>query len=425
MGLAGDVSNIRSGFFVLYADACILLSKIFLEKVHKDTMKVLHVIFSLEPEQGGPVTAVLGLTSALSQQGICCEIFTTLWKEGSADAMRSCAVPIKQFAVGFPARFWHGYSKSLAKTLRDRIGSGAFDLVHVHEPWHYPGFIAFRAARKHGVPYVLSPLGALEAWCLRQKAFKKWVYMKMIQGHILQSANAIHALTNEEMKSISDLGYETPVFVAPNGVDSSPFEYSPDVSEFLSAHPELSGKRVILFLGRLHRKKGLDVLARSYASLLHKIKDVALLVAGPDEDGTQKRMESILKTSLALRSIVFTGMLTGRDKLTALACADLFVLSSYSEGFSMAVLEALAAGLPVVISRQCNFPEVSEHDAGFVIEPNDAAVTEAISTLLSDDQLRTRMGQNGRNLVREKYTWDAIAASMAGLYQRLVAQKMK
>ena len=88
----------------------------------------------------------------------------------------------------------------------------------------------------------------------------------------------------------------------------------------------------------------------------------------------------------------------------------------------MAILEALAAGLPVVLSRQCNFPEVSEHNAGFVVEPDDMAVTEAISTLLSDDQLRARMGQNGRNLVREKYTWNAVAASMAGLYRKLVAQ---
>ena len=394
-----------------------------LKREGEDKLKVLHIVVSMAPEYGGPVLTVPGLTSALAQEGIHCEIFTTLWKKDSADVMPSCAVPVNRFDVGFLARFWNGYSKSLAKTLWDRIGSGAFDLLHVHEPWHYPGFVAFLAARKYNIPYVLSSRGSFQKWCLRQKAFKKWVYMKMIQGHILQSADAIHALTNEEMKSISELGYRTPVSVVPNGVDLSPFEYVPDISEFLAAYPELSGKRVILFIGRLHRQKGLDVLARSYASLSHKFKNVALLVAGPDEDGTQKRMESILKTSSALRGTVFTGMLTGKDKLAALACADLFVLPSYSEGFSMAVLEALAAGLPVVISRQCNFPEVSEHNAGFVVERDDPAVTEAISTLLSDDQLRARMGQNGRNLVREKYTWNAVAASMAGLYRKLVAQR--
>ena len=367
--------------------------------------------------------AVPGLTQALTNVGIHCEIFTTNWKSVGDDAMLPSVVPIHRFDVGFAARFWAAYSKELSETLWNKIGSGVFELVHVHEPWHYAGFIAFRVARKHGVPYVLTPHGALKEWCLRQKAFKKRIYRMMIQDRILKFADAIHALTNEEMTSISKLGYKSSIFVAPNGIDPAPFECPPDTSAFLAAYPELVGKRVILYLGRLHPNKGLDVLARSYANLSHKCKDSALLVVGPNEKGTKKRMESILKTAPASGSTVFTGMLTGKDKLAALACADLFVLPSPSEGFSMAILEALAAGLPVVISKQCNFPEVSDHDAGFVIEPNDAAVTEAISTLLSDDQLRPRMGQNGRNLVREKYTWDAIAASMAGLYQRLVAQR--
>lgn len=391
----------------------------------ENKLKVLHIVVSMASEYGGPVASVSGLTSALVHEGISCEIFTTRWKDSHAGVMRPSTVSIHRFDVGFLARFWPGYSKALTKILWNRIGSGAFDLIHVHEPWHYPGFIAFLAACRYNIPYVLSPRGSLKEWCLSQKAFKKWVYMKMVQSHILKFADALHTLTDEEMKSISGLGYRTPVFVTPNGIDSSQFETLPDISEFMAAYPDLSAKRVILFMGRLHFQKGLDVLARSYVRLSHKFKDVALLVVGPDEDGIPKRMESILKTSPALRTTVFTGMLTGKDKLAALACADLFVLPSYSEGFSTAILEALAAGLPVVISRQCNFPEVSEHDAGFVIEPSDVAVTEAISTLLSDDQLRTRMGQNGRNLVREKYTWDAIAGSMAGLYQRLVAQKIK
>ena len=134
-------------------------------------------------------------------------------------------------------------------------------------------------------------------------------------------------------------------------------------------------------------------------------------------------MESLLLTEHALDRTVFTGMLTGRDKLAALKCADLFVLSSYSEGFSIAVLEALAGGLPVVISRQCNFPEVSEHAAGFVVEPEEPAVTQAISTLLSDAGLRVAMGRNGRRLVREKYTWAGVAAAMADRYRRLIVAR--
>ena len=388
-------------------------------------MKILHLIFRLEPEYGGPAVSVPGLAQALTKAGIHCEIFTTHWKGVGTGALPPSAVPIHRFDMGFAARFWPAYTKELGEALWKKMGNGAFDLVHVHEPWHYPGFIAFRAARKHGIPYVLSPRGALQEHSLRQKALKKRMYRMVIQDRILKSADAIHALTNAEMASIAKLGYKSPIFVAPNGIDPSPFECPADTSAFSAAYPELVGKRVILFLGRLYSQKGLDVLARSYASLSHEFEDTALLVAGPNEDGTREKMESILKTSPASGSAVFTGLLTGKDKLAALACADMFVLPSRSEGFSMAILEALMAGLPVVISRQCNFPEVSERDAGFVVEPNDAAVTGAISTLLSDDQLRTRMGCNARNLVREKYTWDVVAASMAGLYQRLVAQRTK
>ena len=247
--------------------------------------------------------------------------------------------------------------------------------------------------------------------------------MKLVQDHIMKSSDTIHALTEAEMTRIAELGYGTPVVVAPNGVNPDLLDCAPDISEFMARYPKLAGTLVILFLGRLHKIKGLDVLARSYARISHKRKDCTLLVAGPDEDGSRKQMESLLLTEDALDRTVFTGMLTGRDKLAALKCADLFVLSSYSEGFSIAVLEALAAGLPVVISKQCNFPEVSEHAAGFVVDPDEAAVTQAISTLLSDGALRVAMGHNGQRLVRRKYSWAGIAGSMAELYRGLIVAR--
>ena len=386
-------------------------------------MNVLHVTASLSSEAGGVATSLQGLAPALAEEDIHCEIFTVRREGSGPSVIPSSQVPIQQFEPGFLAYFWNAYSKRLTTAIWDRLEAHTFDLVHVHEPWHYPGFVAFRAARSHNVPYVLTPHGTLDEWCLQHRAFKKRIYMRMIQGNILKSSDRLHALTHAEMAQISALGYDTPVFVAPNGIDSAPFENSPERSRFLAAYPGLSGKRVILFLGRLHAKKGLNVLARSYVSLSHKFKDVALLVVGPDENHVQKRMEAILKTSRNPCSIVFTGVLTGKEKLEAFACADLFVLPSYSEGFSMATLEAMAAGLPVVISPQCNFPEVSERGAGFVVEPNDTAVTAAIRTLLSDDRLRVRMGQNGRKLVKEKYSWRGAAASLADLYRTLVGAR--
>ena len=147
-----------------------------------------------------------------------------------------------------------------------------------------------------------------------------------------------------------------------------------------------------------------------------------LLVVGPD-DGARGAMESILEQTGVLDRTVFTGMLLGDHKRAAFQCAELFVQPSYTEGFSNSVLEALAAGLPVVISEQCNFPEVAEHGAGFVVPLNDASVGEAIGELLSDVRLGARMGRNGRRLVDERYTWQAAAASMAACYRTLLRER--
>ena len=386
-------------------------------------MKALHVIPSMSPEYGGPVAVVRALTCALAHEGIQCDIFSTRDKKADTDVKLPPGPELHLFETGPLARFWPAYSSDLKKAVRAGLRSETFDIVHVHEPWHHPGFVAFRTASKHGVPFVLTPHGTLEAWALDHKSLKKRIYMKLVQDHIMESSDAIHALTEAEMTRITELGYKTPVVVAPNGVNPGLLDCAPDISEFTAKYPKLVGTLVILFLGRLHSKKGLDILARSYAKICHKRKDCTLLVAGPDEDGSRKRMESLLLTEHALDRTVFTGMLTGRDKLAALRCADLFVLSSYSEGFSIAVLEAMAAGLPVVISRQCNFPEVAERAAGFVVEPDEPAVTQAISTLLSDGALRVAMGRNGQRLVRGKYSWGGIAASMAELYRGLIASR--
>ena len=373
------------------------------------------------------MTSVQGLTRALVREDVHCEILTIRRDGSEADVMRGSPISIHQFEPGLLACFWNAYSKRLANVLRNRLASGTFDLVHVHEPWHYPGFVAFRAARKYSVPYILTPHGALDAWCLQHKTMRKRIYTRLIQNHILNSAEALHALTQEEQARIVELGYKTPVFVAPNGIDAAPFEDMSNASDFLANHPGLSDKRVILFLGRLHPIKGLDVLARSYIKISRMFKDAMLLIVGPDGDGIQKQMEATLKTASALNSTVFTGMLTGKDKLAALACADLLVLPSYAEVFGHVILEGWAAGLPVVVSERCGLAaDVSEHGAGLVVEQNDdRALTQALRTLLSDDELRVRMGSTGRRLLKGKYTWPVVAASMADFYRTLVSSPLR
>lgn len=389
-------------------------------------MKVLHVIPGMSREWTGSASSVAGLSTALLRNGVRSEIVTTTGRKGRTDLLPTTHVSVHAFRTEFPARFWAAYSRPLARFL-DNAAAG-FDVVHIHTLYHYPAFAASRVARKHGVPFVVSPRSGLNEHALRDKRFKKWGYRRLVLDRILQSADALHAVAQEEQAEIARLGYETPVFVSPNGIGRDQMDGFTSIhdSGFLAKHPRLIGKRVILFLGRIHSYKGLDRLARSFARIGSEFEDAALLVAGPDKkDGTRRKVEEILRAAGVLDRVTFTGLVTGSDRIAAFSCADLFVLPSYSEGFSNAVIEALAAGLPVIISEQCNFPEAARAEAGFVVPAEDAAVAGAIRALLSDADLRERMGRNGRRLILERYTWPAIAASMSEFYRTLVGRRAR
>ena len=382
-------------------------------------LNVLHVTPSMSLTWGGPTVVVSELTSELARQGVNCEIVTTQGYRVGVDQISPPGVPIHSFDTGFPARVWTAYSPKLSRFLNKRADS--FDLIHIHQVWHHPGYAAFRSARKHKLPCILTIHGELSDWGLSQKALKKRIYMVVLMNRILRNVNVLHAVSLAEKEQVAKLGYETPVAVASNGVEPEPFEVLPDPTEFMQRYPVLKGKRIILFLGRLHAKKGLDILARSFSLIAKRFEDVALLVVGPNKFGTQEKMESILSSEGLLDRTVFTGLLTGEDKLAAINCADLFVLPSHSEGFALTVLEAMAARLPVVITKGCEFNEVSEHGAGLVVEADEAQIAEAITTLLSDTDLCKRMGQQGHKLVTERYTWQVAAATMVNLYKTLVA----
>ena len=382
-------------------------------------LNALHVTASMSSDWGGPVEVVSQLIPALSAKGVNCEIATTRGRRVGTNSPPTEGMLINGFQTELPSLLWTSYSSAMSRFLGENITR--FDLVHVHEIWHYAGYVAHRAAKKQGIPFVITPHGELGESHLRHKAWKKRIYMKLILDRILRNSSAIHAITAAERDRIGKLGYHVPVAVAPNGVDPTQFDHTPDPSDLLNKHPALRGRNVILFLGRLNPTKGLDILARGFSEVSRIFPDTVLLVAGPDEEGGRRQMESILRYEGVSDRVVFTGMLTGDDKMAALALADLFVLPSYSEGFSIAVLEALASRLPVVITKACNFPEVAEHGAGFVVEADEEAISGAIGKLLSDPYLRARMGERGRKLVSERYTWQASAAIIADLYRSLVA----
>lgn len=380
-------------------------------------MRVLHVSLTMSVEAGGPPVAVRGLARALADRGIESEIVTTSGGRYREPAPSMPGLSVRTFAASPLSSAWNGHSPSLARFVLTHIAD--FDIVHVHELWHHPGYVSTIAASRYGRPRVVSLRGGLDPVALGQKSARKRLYMKLVQGPMLRSAAAVHALTEAEAGQARALDVGVSPVVIPNGVDpglSDGFGGA-DVPAFVRRHPTLAGKRVILFLGRLTANKGLDLLVRSFAVVKRRIEDAALLIVGPNKGDTRPRVQRLLDEARLLDSTVFTGALAGRDKLAALACADVFVLPSRAEGFSNAVLEAMAAGIPVVVSEQCNFPEVAESQAGRVVRNDVFQIANAISDYLRDDSKRRTAGAKGRSLVEERYSWPKVAAAFADLYQ--------
>ena len=383
-------------------------------------MKILHVTASLSPEWGGPTEVVAGLTNALDHLGVECTVFAAAGTRVGTGCVPLGHVQVRSFRTTPLARFWLAHAAGLYQALRSNINDYA--LVHIHELWHFPHYAAYRAARAAGKPYVVTVHGALEPWAMRRGWLKKRLYMATIQRSILRQAGAVHALTRKEELQVRAHAPNAPVVVLPNGVRPEAFQRLPPEAALPRRQSDHAGNRRVLFLGRIHPKKGLDILAKAFGEIAQVHDDVRLVIAGPDEGGYRQEVEAELKAAHVLDKVHFTGKVTGEQKLAALATADCFVLPSYSEGFSMAVLEAMAYGVPVLITRQCNFPEVAKAGAGLVIEPSVDELSGALRTMLDNPvQLRT-MGERGRRLVREHYTWDTIASRMIGVYERVLSQ---
>ncbi len=286
------------------------------------------------------------------------------------------------------------------------------DVVHNHTLWMLPTSYASRIAKRKGKPVVFTAHGSLEPWALRHSGWKKRLTGFAFQNRDLEESACIHVLTAGEGRSVRAYGIRNPIAVIPNGVDLLPFDALPSRSAFDVEHPHLAGKRICLFLSRLHRKKGLGHLIPAWERVSRKFPEWHLVVAGPD-DGYEAIVQRMISDRGLDGRITLVGPLNGERKFAALAAASLFVLPSFSEGFSMAILEAMAARLPVLITSACNFPEVDEIGCGLEVAPNVEDTACGLMQILEATEFeRKQMGEKGRALVESRYTWDHATRDM-------------
>ncbi len=380
-------------------------------------MNILFIAESLTPRRNtGVANAVTGLAYALKAQGIQSELCAPLLQGDqleTLDALRGLTTHLFPQSPLLPRTVTPALGRFLDQSIQ------RFDLVHIHGLWRYPQWAAAQAAQRRGIPYVISPHGMCEPFEMARKGWRKQLHWNLLESHNLRQASTIHAITEEERSHCESLT-KTSVQVIPNGVTLTlPEEHVPELESHLPlALP--SPVPVLLFLGRLHPKKGLDLLLQALSQTAQD-QPVHLVLAGPDPVGYRATLlEQVNRYHLETR-VHFPGMVTGLAKRALLARADAFVLPSYSEGFSIAVLEAMAAAKPVIITRRCYFDRVAEAGCGWVVEPTVAGLTDALSAFLKlTPEEWSTMGFKGKALVEKEYTWSVVARQMHELYRALL-----
>jgi glycosyltransferase involved in cell wall biosynthesis len=387
-----------------------------------NVMKVLHVITSLDPALGGPPAVATRLAAAMAAEKHHAAIISYApdrFEMAIRDSLAAVpgAATVRLISVGANSRLERFTGRRAGGIIRKVLQN--YDICHIHGVWDPIALAAASACRSAGRPYVIMPHGMLDPWSLSQRPLKKRLALTLGYRRMLSKAAFLHVLNEDEKTLIAPLRLKTLSRVIPNGVFLEEIDPPPPTGSFRNIYPELGDSPYILFLSRLHFKKGLDFLASAFAGVHVKMPSVRLVVAGPD-DGERVSFENAVKQLGIGSHVHVVGPLYGRDKFAAIVDAAVFCLPSRQEGFSIAITEAMAVGCPVVISENCHFPEVEHTGAGLIYPLNAASVESAILQVLNNPDEGERMRRAGRELVRARFTWQAVTKQLVDAYQTVL-----
>jgi glycosyltransferase involved in cell wall biosynthesis len=388
-------------------------------------LRALHVSAYFAPAfaYGGPPRSILGLCKELPRHGVDVDVMTTtaggeMELPPAIEPVEFEGVRVRYFPLSEPRRLWNapGLRQALAREAR------GYDIVHIHGLWNMPVWDAARLARRAGVPYVISPRGMLEREAMAIGRGRKAIAFQFIERRNIQSAAWLHATSRREAETLHEADLGRPVVFAPNGVELD--DLKPDnplgtLARF-SIDPE---DRVILFLGRVHPIKRIDLVAESVARLNPRPERLRVVVAGPDINGHRASLVSCF--TAARVPVTWTGPVEGRDKANLLASASVLVSCSDVESFGLSVAEAMAVGTPVLVTKTCPWPDVAGEGAGRWVPQEPDAMAAALNEILNDTRLARSMGERGRALVAKSYTWHAAARTIAGGYRSAIGPPLQ
>ena len=377
-------------------------------------LNIIHTTPGLIPESGGPSRSVSGLCSALADEGIKIKLFTVDFGKKFASPILPPTEKVKTkltplgYSYGLRVCWVPNYESDL-----NRFISEDTDLIHDHSLWLPTNRLTAKVARQRMKKLVISPRGTLEPHAISISAKLKNIAWSLYQKRAIESADLLHASSANEAENFRKKGLTQPIAIIPNGVS---------IENVQSKHPSIRRKgdfTRFLFLGRLHPIKGLHNLLSALASL--QSENWMLLLVGPSERGHDEELKTTA-SSLGIRERVqFCGPVNNENKWQLYQEADYFLLPSHSENFGIVVAEALSCGVPVITTKGTPWSELVSANAGWWIdhgvEPLNVSLTEALNT---PENVRQQMGENGKALIEQKYTWRSVATQMKGAYEWLV-----
>lgn len=375
-------------------------------------MRVIHIVPAITNEASGPSYSVVRLCESLIAQG------RNLTLAAMDLAPMTSPPPfLKTFPLGAgPRRL--GRSPAMRRWLDEQVQSKSVDLLHNHGMWQmnavYPGW----AARKGNLNLVVSPRGAFSEWAMTHGSLMKKVFWPVIQRPALEHAACFHATAESEYEDIRRLGFCQPVAIIPNGIDISALD--------AKTHNDF---RTLLFLGRIHPKKGLDLLLPAWQQVQNRFPEWRMVIAGSDqgyfgESGYLNELKNLVQ-KLGLKRIEFVGELHGSEKTQAYHNAELFILPTYSENFGMTVAEALAAGTPAIVSKGAPWSGLAAQQAGWWIDVGSAPLVACLEDALSRSPADLEaMGVRGRSWMESDFSWEHIGTQMLDTYRWLLDKSL-
>ena len=386
-------------------------------------MRILQITPTFIPSRFGGISLFYNLSKNLVKRGHEVIVFTTDIKDRY---LRLSDIQSGRDIDGIKVYYFRNISNLLATKYRLAFPRGMsaavkreisnFDIIHLHNVRTFQNVIIHHYARKYNVPYVLQAHGSLVTFFY--KGWQKRIFDVIWGRRILKDAAKVVAVTPIEAEQYRNMGIsENKIEIIPNGIDLSEFENLPERGEFRAKYGLDKEQKIILYLGRIHKIKGLDLLARAFAELSQSLNNVKLVIAGSD-DGYLPSLKKLVADLEISNEVLFTGHLYGEDKVVAYVDADVFILPSTYEIFGIVVLEACACGTPVIVTDHCGIAGVVDGQTGLVVPYDKDRLRDALLQMLSDDKMRLQFGEKGKLLVRERFNWSIIAEQIEGVYKR-------